>query len=601
MQGGGKIHSLEGMDTATYPGSDLFAVWAPAPEEVRLRVGVEDSAVYPMAKRAGDWWVCSEPGVTKEPGLRYGFELLIDGEWSPTFPDPRTRAQPDGIHGLSEVVTEDFAWTDEAWTGRTLESMVIYELHVGTFTPEGTFDAVIDKLDHLSDLGVTALELMPVNPFGGERNWGYDGVDWLAVQHSYGGPEGLKRLVDACHNRGIAVILDVVYNHFGPDGNYNGLYGPYTAGGSTGWGETVNLSNHQSDEVRAYVLDSVRQWLGEFHIDGLRLDAVHSYDDRGAYSIMEQMRAVADDVQGRTGIPKTLIAESDLNDPRLLTDRAGGGYGLDGQWVDDIHHALHTLVSGEDHAYYEDFGSLEALLKALREGWFFTGTYSSYRGRTHGREINKEHVPAWKLVTYTTTHDQTGNRAAGDRPSMNLSPEQQVLKAAVIYCSPFTPMLFMGEEFGATTPFPFFCSHTDEHLNEATREGRRREFAHSGWDDHEVPDPASEATYSSAKLDWNFDADQQRILEGYTTLLRLRRELQLARPDLRELTVDGGGDEMAPWLAMGNDEHLLLANLSGRTAHVPYGGQLVYSFTDPQVGDEATELAPWEFALVKRS
>ena len=222
------------MNTATYPGSDLFTVWAPAREEVRLRVGVEDSTVYPMAKRAGDWWVCSEPGVTKTPGLRYGFELLIDGEWSPAFPDPRTRSQPDGIHGLSEVVADDFAWTDGAWTGRTLESMVIYELHVGTFTPEGTFDAVIGKLDHLTDLGVTAIELMPVNPFGGERNWGYDGVDWLAVQHSYGGPEGLKRLVDACHNRGIAVLLDVVYNHFGPDGNYNGLYGPYTAGGSTG-------------------------------------------------------------------------------------------------------------------------------------------------------------------------------------------------------------------------------------------------------------------------------------------------------------------------------------------------------------------------------
>lgn len=570
-----------------------FSVWAPDARNVRLRLA-EDT--LPMRATHDGWWVADR---VAEPGMRYGFELFDGTEWSKTLPDPRSTAQPDGVHGLSEVTDPAFPWTSDLWTGRTLAGQVIYELHVGTFTPAGTFEGVVEKLGYLRDLGVTAIELMPVQPFGGNRNWGYDGVEWHAVHAGYGGPEGLKKLVDAAHNAGIGVILDVVYNHFGPDGNYNGMFGPYTAGGNTGWGEVVNISGPGSDEVRAYILDAVRLWLEEYRIDGLRLDAVHSLDDRGAHSILEQMQAIADDVAARTSVPRYLIAESDLNDPRLITGPDGGGYGLAGQWVDDIHHALHTLVSGERHAYYEDYGSLDALAKTLREGFFFTGTWSSFRGRTHGRAIDTTAVPAHRLVTYTTTHDQTGNRARGDRPSMTLSPAQQVLKAAVIYASPFTPMLFMGEEFGARTPFAFFCSHTNETLNQLTSEGRRREFARSGWDHDEVPDPADPATFDASKLDWEFSAEQQEIHAAYTQLLRLRRDLGLARPDLSRLIVETGPED-EKWLAMGHDDVMLVANLSDQPVTAPYGGELIWSFTEPSVELDRTTLEGWEFALIRR-
>jgi maltooligosyltrehalose trehalohydrolase len=570
-----------------------FSVWAPNARDVRLRL---DGEALPMRATQGDWWVADR---VAEPGMRYGFELFDGEHWSKTLPDPRSTAQPDGVHGLSEVTDPEFAWTAENWTGRPLAGQVIYELHVGTFTPEGTFEGVIGKLDYLRDLGVTAIELMPVQPFGGERNWGYDGVEWHAVHQGYGGPAGLKKLVDAAHAKGLGVILDVVYNHFGPDGNYNGMFGPYTSGGSTGWGEVVNISGHDSDEVRAYILDAVRLWLADYRIDGLRLDAVHSLDDTGAYSLLEQMQFIADDITARTGVPRYLIAESDLNDPRLITGADGGGYGLAGQWVDDIHHALHTVVSGENHAYYEDFGSLDALAKTLRGGYYFDGTYSSYRGRAHGRPINTAAIPAHRLVTYTTTHDQTGNRASGDRPSMSLTPAQQVLKAAVIYSSPFTPMLFMGEEFGAQTPFAFFCSHTDAELNRLTSEGRRREFSRSGWDDAEVPDPADPATFEASKLDWDFSAEQQEIHAAYRQLLHLRRELGLARPDLSELIVEAGDDE-DKWLAMGHEDVMLVANLSDQPVTAPYGGELIWSFMQPAVELDRTALGPWEFALIRR-
>ena len=570
-----------------------FAVWAPYPQDVRLRLG-EDT--LPMRRISADWWVADQ---IAEPGMRYGFELHDGQNWAGPFPDPRTTSQPDGIHGLSEVTDPAYDWTSDNWTGRDLAGQVIYELHVGTFTPEGTFEGVIEKLGYLRDLGVTAIELMPVQPFGGDRNWGYDGVDWMAVHHTYGGPDGLKKLVDAAHNAGIGVILDVVYNHFGPDGNYNGMYGPYTSGGTTGWGEVVNISGPHSDEVRAFILDTVRQWFVEYRIDGLRLDAVHALDDVGAYSIMEQIQAVADDATVRTGVPRYVIAESDLNDPRLVTSREAGGYGLAGQWLDDIHHALHTMVSGETHAYYEDYGSLDALNKTLREAYFFTGTYSSFRGRHHGRPINRATMPAHRFVTYTTTHDQVGNRATGDRPSMNLTPAQQVLKAAVILSSPYTPMVFMGEEYGAQTPFAFFCSHTDEKLNQLTTEGRKREFARAGWNHDEVPDPASPTTYESSKLDWNFSDEQETIVDAYRTLLRLRTELGLARADLTQLIVETGTEDDR-WLAMGYDDVMLVANLSSAPVAVPFGGELVYSFGSPTVGLDATELEAWEFALIRR-
>ncbi|MCF4006309.1 malto-oligosyltrehalose trehalohydrolase [Corynebacterium uropygiale] len=569
-----------------------IAVWAPRPERVDLITESEDGqrSTHPM-RRDGQWWRSDVPAT---PGLRYGFQ--IDGDI--IAPDPRTQALPDGPHGLGQVIDQDFPWTDEQWTGRAFPGTILYEAHVGTMSPEGTFDGLISKLDHLVSLGVNALELMPIQPFGGTRNWGYDGVSWHAVHEGYGGPDGLRRLVDAAHGKGLAVYLDVVYNHFGPDGNYTGLFGPYTSEGSaTGWGEVVNISGPDSDEVRSYICDAVRQWLEVYHIDGLRLDAVHAYDDTGAYSIMEDIEAVAEEVGARTGVPRSIVAESDLNDPRLITSAEAGGYGLAAQWTDDIHHALHTLVSGEQHAYYEDFGSLEHLLLTLRSAYRFQRSYSAFRRRIHGRPVDIRRIPAHRFVTYTTTHDQTGNRARGDRPSMNLSPAQQVLKAAVILSSPFTPMLFMGEEFGAQTPFPFFCSHTDEELNRLTREGRYREFARSGWDESTVPDPSAEDTFRSAVLDWSWDSEQQSIHDAYRTLLHLRGKLQLARPWLTEFDVDGGDDHHR-WVSFGYEDVRLIANLSDSPIEVPYGGHLAYTFTSPEVREENTTLDAWGFALL---
>ncbi|NMB23591.1 MAG: malto-oligosyltrehalose trehalohydrolase [Corynebacterium sp.] len=567
-----------------------YRVWAPRPEDVRLHLNGE---TLPMTQTDGGWWIADrEPQV----GDRYGFELFDGTEWSKTVPDPRSQYQPDGVHGLSEVISPDFAWSDDAWTGRILPGSVIYELHVGTFSPSGDFDGVIERLDYLKNLGVTAVELMPVQPFGGNRNWGYDGVLWHAVHSGYGGPTGLKKLVDACHNAGIAVYLDVVYNHFGPDGNYNGMFAPYTAGGSTGWGEVVNINGPDSDEVRRYILDSVTRWFEEFHLDGLRLDAVHSLDDNGAFPLLEQMTVASETIAAATGIPRSLIAESDLNDPRLVTSREAGGYGMHGQWVDDIHHALHTLVSGERNGYYSDFGDTATLASTLEQVFHHTGQVSTFRGRSHGREIRRDVTPASRFVTYTTTHDQTGNRAVGDRPSMNLTPAQQLLKAAVIYCSPYTPMLFMGEEYGATTPFAFFCSHTDDELNRLTSEGRTREFARLGWDPETIPTPSEESTFTDSKLDWAFTPEQEAILEGYRTLLRLRRELGMSQPDLLSMEISHGPE----WISMANGEGILVANFSDSDVEVPFVGELIYSFTSPEVREDSTVLDAYGFAVLRR-
>lgn len=573
-----------------------FEVWAPRAHQVRVHVEGTDFALAPDSAREG-WWVLDD--IAPQPGARYSFSLFNGTQWSHPMPDPRTRAQPDGVHGPSEVVSTEFSWTDSAWAGIETKDLRIYELHVGTFSPEGTFAGVINKLDHLTALGVNAIELMPVQPFPGTRNWGYDGVDWFAVHEAYGGREGLKKLIDAAHSRGIAILLDVVYNHFGPEGNYNNAFGPYLAGGRTGWGEVINLSGPGSDEVRAYVLDAVRQWLDEFHVDGLRLDAVQTYDDRRAFSIMEEITHLADEIAAETGIPRTVIAESDQNDPRLISDVDRGGYGLSGQWLDDVHHGIHTLVTGENQGYYVDYGTMGILADTLRHGYRFRNSYSRYRGRTHGRELDLAHTAPWKLVTYTTTHDQTGNRAAGDRPSQNLTPAQLVLKAAVVFHSPFTPMLFMGEEFAAQTPFPFFVSHTDEGLLEGTRLGRLEEFSQQGWDATDVPDPASPDTYEQAKLDWEFSEQQRDVFDAYQRLLQLRSEHGCNREDLRNVRVEHG----ERWLTMANDSDdavVLAANFSDEPVTVPVGGTLLYSFTTPEVGADETVLDPWGFAYIKR-
>lgn len=584
-------------DTQVVPSQ--FEVWAPRGLQVRVRVDGVDFDMDPDPNRAG-WWVLDPATVAPEPGQRYSFSLFNGTQWSHPLPDPRTRAQPEGVHGPSEVASTQFLWRDASWGGIATKDLVIYELHVGTFTPSGTFAGVAEKLDYLADLGVNAIELMPLQPFAGSRNWGYDGVDWFAIHDTYGGREELKALIDAAHSRGIAVLLDVVYNHFGPEGNYNNAFGPYLAGGHTGWGEVINISGPGSDEVRAFILDTVRQWLGEFHADGLRLDAVQTYDDRRAYSIMEEISAVAEEIASETGVPRTIIGETDQNDPRLISDTSRGGYGLSGQWLDDVHHGIHTLVTGEHQGYYVDYGTMDILADTLRHGYRFRNTFSEYRSRTHGRELDLEHVAPWRLVTYTTTHDQTGNRAAGDRPSQNLTDAQQVLKAAVVLHSPFTPMLFMGEEFSAQTPFPFFVSHTDEGLLEGTRNGRLHEFARQGWDFEDVPDPGNPHTYESAKLHWEFSAAQQRVLSAYRQLLELRRAHGCNRDDLRDLQVEHGDRWLTMCDSSAETQVVLAANFSDQPATVPVGGTLLYSFTEPQVGAEETVLDPWGFAYIRR-
>ena len=608
----------------------IFSVWAPNADRVRLVLDDPDGGRVDLERADGGWFVPPADAPAPTPGRRYAFQLATEPaaeapepEWSILLPDPRSRRQPDGVHGFSEVVPTEFDWTDAAWTGRPLPGQVLYELHVGAFTADGTFDAAVGKLAHLRELGVTTVELMPVQPFGGERNWGYDPVSWFAVHEAYGGPAGLKAFVDAAHAHGVAVVMDLVFNHFGPDGNYTGFFGPYTTGAATDWGDVVNLMGPGSDEVRRFILDATRQWLGEFHVDGVRLDAVHSLDDRGAVSVLEQIADVARDVAACTGAPRCVIAESDLNDPRLITPVEDLGCGLDAQWLDDVHHCLHTLTEGEQYGYYRDYGRVGDLARTLSEAYRFTGDYSLHRGRSHGRGFDRTRMPGARFVTYTTTHDQTGNRAAGDRAAERITPTQHLLKCAFVYLSEFTPMIFMGEEFGARQPFPFFASHTDPGLLEATRTGRLREFASSGWDPDTIADPAAEETFASAKLDWELDDAQRGIVAAVRELLRLRRELGCASGVLSDVRVDHavtaavreagsgaavGADAVAlehGWVTMHRTapdgrEWTLVGNFSPEPVTVPFGGELRYSFTEPEVGADETRLGPWEFAVLLR-
>lgn len=369
---------------------------------------------------------------------------------------------------------------------------MIYELHLGTFTAAGTFDSAIEKLDYLVDLGVDFVELMPVNSFAGTRGWGYDGVLWYSVHEPYGGPDGLVRFVDACHARGLGVLIDAVFNHLGPSGNYLPRFGPYLSSASNPWGEGINIADADSDEVRRYIIGCALRWMRDFHADGLRLDAVHALVDTTAIHILEELATETDWLATQLGRPLSLIAESDLNDPRLITARERGGYGLTAQWADDIHHAIHTAVSGERQGYYADFGSIATLAHTLRHGYFHAATYSSFRRRRHGRPLDtsaQTGIPATRLLAYTCTHDQVGNRALGDRPSQNLTAGQLAVKAVLALLSPYTAMLFMGEEYGASTPFQFFSSHPEPELARATAEGRKTEFAEHGWDASKKGDP----------------------------------------------------------------------------------------------------------------
>jgi maltooligosyltrehalose trehalohydrolase len=507
----------------------IFEVWAPE-KTVRLRWAGGD---HDMERDDDGWWRLDVPAAG--PGTDYAY-VLPDGDNA--LPDPRSQWQPQGVHGPSRVYDQSaFAWTDSSWTGRQLPGAVLYELHIGTFTAEGTFDAAIARLDHLVSVGVDMVELLPVGSFNGEYNWGYDGVCWYAPHEAYGGPDGLKRFVDAAHARGLGVVLDVVYNHFGPSGAYAPMFAPYlSASGSNPWGASVNLDGPQSDEVRRYIIDSVLMWLRDYHVDGLRLDAVHAMVDHSAVPLLEQMAVEVESLSVSVGRPLSLVAESDLNDPRLITPREAGGLGLQGQWDDDVHHALHTLLTGERQGYYSDFGSLECLQTVLEGAFFHADTWSSFRQRRHGRPVNRSMIPGHRFVAYLQNHDQIGNRAIGDRISATLSPGLLKVGATLLLTSPFTPMLFMGEEWAASSPWQFFTSHPEPELAAAVQTGRRREFAAHGWASDDVPDPQDPATFERSKLDWDEPGKpgHAEVLDLYRRLIALRR----SRPDLSNPWLD---------------------------------------------------------------
>jgi maltooligosyltrehalose trehalohydrolase len=570
-----------------------FTVWAPKPETVRLDL---EGTLHPMERVEDGWW---RAVVDAAPDARYGYVLDDNPK---VLPDPRSPRQPDGVHERSQLwqpATD--AWSDADWQGRSIEGAVIYELHIGAFTPAGTFEAAIDKLDYLVDLGVDFVEVMPVNAFGGTHGWGYDGVLWYAVHEPYGGPDGLIRLIDACHRRGLGVLIDAVFNHLGPSGNYLPEFGPYLSSGSNPWGESINIADAGADQVRRYILDCALRWMRDFHADGLRLDAVHALVDTTAIHILEEMSAETDSLAGELGHPLSLVAESDLNDPRLITPRDQGGLGMTAQWDDDIHHAIHTAVSGERQGYYSDFGTLEALAETLRHGYFHAGTFSSFRQRRQGRPLDTATIPATRLLAYTVTHDQVGNRAIGDRPSQNLTTGQLAIKAALALGSPYTAMLFMGEEWASSSPFQFFSSHPEPDLARATAEGRKREFADHGWDADEIPDPQDPATFERSKLKWDeVDLGEHgRLRTFYQSLIALRRsEPDLADPWLDHLTIDY--DEDARWFLMRRGGFAIACNLAEQDVDVPVTGETVLSWGEPQIGAEATRLGGHGVAVLRQ-
>jgi maltooligosyltrehalose trehalohydrolase len=568
-----------------------FAVWAPRPQVVRLDV---DGDLHAMTRGADGWWRVT---VDVTDDARYGFVLDDDPE---VLPDPRSPRQPDGVHERSQLWAAPGPAAAAGWAGRSIEGAVIYELHVGAFTPKGTFDSAIEKLGNLVDLGVDFVELMPVNAFDGTHGWGYDGVLWYAVHEPYGGPDGLVRFVDACHRRGLGVLIDAVFNHLGPAGNYLPRFGPYLSSGSNPWGEGINIADAGSDEVRDYVIGCALRWMRDFGVDGLRLDAVHALVDTTAIHILEELSLETEALSVELCRPLSLIAESDRNDPRLITPRSQHGYGLTAQWDDDIHHALHTAVSGEKHGYYSDFGSLETLAATLRNGYFHAETYSSFRRRRHGRRLDTSAIPGYRLLAYTSTHDQVGNRAVGDRPAAYLTSGQLAVSAALALLTPFTAMLFMGEEWAASTPFQFFSSHPDPDIAAATREGRRAEFADHGWNADEVPDPQDADTFERSKLNWaERDAGEHaRILALYRGLIALRR----AEPDLADYWLDHmevDYDEDARWIVLYRGKLAIACNLGPDSVAVPVTGQVVYAWGTPRVGSTAAALDGHSFAVLR--
>jgi len=573
----------------------LFRVWSPEAHGIDLLLGADRLKM--TAGRDGWWSVEAQAGA----GATYTFS--VDG--SEPLPDPRSPSQPEGVFGPSALVDQSaFAWTDQRWQAPPLSSAVIYELHIGTFTPEGTFDSAIARLDYLVALGVTHVEIMPVHQFPGAHGWGYDGVDLFAPQNTYGGPDGLKRLVDACHARGLAVLLDVVYNHLGPSGNYLSRFGPYfTDKYATPWGMAVNLDGPGSDEVRRFICDNALMWLRDYHCDGLRLDAVHALLDMSAIHLLEQLATEVDALEAQLGRRLVLIAESDLNDPRLVRAREAGGYGLNAQWSDDFHHALHAALTGERDGYYADFGSLADLAHAFRRAYVYEGRYSPARQRSHGRPTTG--LDGHHFVVFTQNHDHIGNRAQGERTAALLSPGRLRIAAALLCVAPFIPLLFEGEEWGATSPFLYFTDHQDAELGAAVREGRRNEFTAFGWDPEQVPDPQDRTTFERSQLNWA-ELDEEphaSLLEWYRALLRLRRAAPaLTNGALHE--VHTAWDDSAQWFTVAHGPITLACNLAAQTQTVPLGeGAALELLLASEAGAEAQRGAvtlPAESAAILR-
>ncbi|MCU1431564.1 MAG: malto-oligosyltrehalose trehalohydrolase [Actinotalea sp.] len=562
-------------------------VWAPDATTVGLHLPGRAGEPVPMQRAGGGWWTAPEP---LESGTDYAF--VLDG--GDPRPDPRSPWQPHGVHGPSRTYdTTSYDWSDGDWLGRDVRGSVVYELHVGTFTEAGTLDAAAQRLDHLVDLGVDMVELMPVAAFPGVHGWGYDGVALYAVHHPYGGPAALQRFVDAAHARGLAVCLDVVYNHLGPSGNYLSEFGPYfTDRHETPWGQAVDLDGPRSAEVRAFVVQNALRWLRDFHLDALRLDAVHALVDDSPRHLLAELADAVEALSGRRGRRLSLIAESDLNDATMVTPTPQG-LGMTAQWADDVHHAVHALLTGETHGYYVDFGSVDVLAKALTGVFVHDGDWSTFRGRRWGAPVPAG-TDGHRFVVFASDHDQVGNRALGDRPSERLDPGGLAIAAALVLTSPFTPMLFMGEEWGARTRWQFFTDHAEADLVRSIREGRTAEFGGHGWTDLyggpvEVPDPQAPGTFAASRLDWDEPArpEHRRLLDWYRTLIDLRRSVpDLASGDLGATGVDHEGGD---WFVVRRGDVRVAVNLGREPAEVRLG-------RPNGVPAEPTVLAQWDAA-----
>ncbi|WP_158750499.1 malto-oligosyltrehalose trehalohydrolase [Acidobacterium sp. S8] len=571
-----------------------FKVWAPKAETLGVTI---DNTIHPMQQTVGGWWQADVEGARADTD----YAFVIDRS-EPAVPDPRSASQPQGVHGPSRVLDHaSFQWTEAQWQAAPLPSAIIYELHIGTFTPEGTFDAAQQHLAYLKDLGVTHVELMPVNAFPGNHGWGYDGVDLFAPHEPYGGPEALKRLVNACHEHGLAVLLDVVYNHLGPSGNYLGKFAPYfTHLHNTPWGDAVNLEDAGSHEVRRFFCDNALMWLRDYHFDGLRLDAVHAYMDRSAIHFMEQLSKEVRALEAETSHRYVVIAESDLNDPRLVTAPEAGGYGMDAQWSDDFHHALVTVLTGDRSGYYSDFGTIADLAKSLKSVFVYDGIYASHRDRIHGRPV--EGLPAWRFLGYAQDHDQIGNRAKGERLNHLTSESRTKIAAALVFTAPFVPMLFQGEEWAASTPFQYFTDHEDKELGRLVSEGRKKEFAAFGWTPDEIPDPQDEQTFLRSKLNWQEISEpaHAQMLDWYKQLIALRKSHpELTSGSLEEINVEYS--ETEKWLLLHRKDLQIIVNLGGKELKREIKGAQMLLASDPAISFAQTTLSlpPDSIAILK--